>query len=388
MADALATGRAKRFARGLVLGKFYPLHAGHSNLIRAGLVACEELVVEVLGSSVESIPLETRVAWLREEHPTATVVSAMDDAPIDYGDPAVWELHMRVIESLLPGPVDAVFSSDSYGEELADRLGAEWVCVDPDRTATPISGTAVRDDPAASWWALAPCVRATLAPRVVVLGAESTGSTTLAEALAERLETLWVPEYGREHTIVREGGLETPWRSDEFDLIVDRQIGLEDAALRRVPRPLLLCDTDVLATALWHERYVGSPAPAVLARASAHAPALYVLTGDDIPFVQDGYRDGEHIRHAMQQRFRDELAAREVPWLEVTGTVAERVEQALPAIAETVRRALTYAVPLTDPSVTGAGRESSGAGRESTGAGRESTGARQAASATGTGPSR
>lgn len=345
---------AKPFRRGLVLGKFYPLHAGHSNLIRTALRQCDEVVVEVLGASVESIPLETRAGWLREEHPSATVVAAMDDAPIDYQDPAVWDEHMRVIEGLLPGPVDAVFSSDSYGAELADRLGAQWVNVDPGRTDTPISGTAVRADVAASWWALGPAVRSWLAPRVVVVGAESTGSTTLAEALAERFGTLWAPEYGREHSVTREGGLETPWRSDEFDLIVDRQIALEHDALRLVPRPLLVCDTDVLATALWHERYVGEPAPRILARADAHRPALYLLTGDEIPFVQDGTRDGEHIRHAMQQRFREELARRDVPWLEVRGSVEERVEQAVPAVEAAVGRALTFADPLSAVAEPGA----------------------------------
>ncbi|WP_082763835.1 AAA family ATPase [Frondihabitans sp. PAMC 28766] len=355
----------KRFRRGLVLGKFYPLHAGHSALIRTGLRACDELVVEVLGASVESIALETRVAWLREDHPTATVVAGLDDAPIDYASAAIWEEHMRAIESLLPGPIDAVFSSDAYGGELAARLGAAWVRVDPDRVETPMSGTAVRADLAGSWWALSSAVRRDLTPRIVVLGAESTGTTTLAEALAERYDTLWVPEYGREHTITREGGLETEWRSDEFDLIVDRQIALEDDALRRVPKPLIICDTDVLATALWHERYVGTPAPRLLSAADAHRPALYVLTGDDIPFVQDGLRDGEHIRHAMQQRFRDELGTRTTPWLEVRGSVVERVAKASRAIDEAVRRALTFASPLSD-GVADAPEPADGPARHST----------------------
>lgn len=122
---------------------------------------------------------------------------------------------------------------------------------------------------------------------MVILGAELTGTTTLAKALAEELGTLWVEEYGREYSEIRLGGFTAPRRSDEFDLVVDRQIQLEQAALRRVTRPLLICDTDVLATALWHERYVGEPAERILERAAAHKPALYVLTGDETPFVQD-----------------------------------------------------------------------------------------------------
>ena len=347
---------ATRFRHGLVLGKFYPLHAGHSSLIRTALSRCDRVTVQLLGASQESIPLSVREEWLREEHPTARIVSAIDDAPVDFDSADAWEEHMVPIRALLDAPVDAVFSSDPYGAELADRLGARWVQVDPGRRHIPVSGTAIRADVPGHWWALAPAVRAWLTQRVVVLGAESTGSTTLAAALAAHYDTDWVPEYGREHSETRAGGLDTPWRSDEFDLIVDRQIALENAARRRVPRPLLICDTDVLATTLWHERYVG-PAPAALvARAVAHPPALYVLTGDEIPFVQDGLRDGEHIRHGMQQRFREALAGQPVPWLETTGPVPDRVAQASVAIDRMLAGAFTFALPLEQQAALDAAR--------------------------------
>lgn len=322
---------------GLVIGKFYPLHAGHSHLIRVAQSRCATVTVQLLGSTVESVPLATREGWLREEHPTARIVSAVDDAPVDFGSPAAWDAHMAVIEGLLPAPVDAVFTGDPYGAELARRLGARWVHVD--RAGLAVSGTAVRADLAGSWWALGPAVRASLVTRVVVLGAESTGSTTLAAALAEAYGTVWVPEYGREYSEVR--GLETPWRSDEFDLVADRQAAAERAAARRAPTPLLVCDTDVLATTLWHERYVGTRR-----ELPVKPPALYLLTGDEIPFVQDGMRDGEHIRAGMQQRFRDVLAAQPVPWLEVRGSVAERVAAARPAIDRALAAGARFAPPL------------------------------------------
>ena len=329
---------SRRFRHGLVLGKFLPLHAGHSNLIRTALARCDRVTVQLLAASAEPVPITTRLAWLREEHPTADVVAAIDDAPVDFDSPAAWDEHMRVIERLLREPVDAAFTSDAYGAELARRLGAEWVRIDAGRAATPVSGTAVREDTEAYWWALGPAVRASLAARVVVLGAESTGTTTLADALAAALGTARVQEYGRDYSGIRPGGFTAPWRSDEFDLVVDRQLRLEAEALRRVPRPLLVCDTDVLATALWHERYTGEPAPRILERASTHRPLLYVLTGDEIPFVQDGMRDGEHIRAGMQQRFRDLLALQPVPWFEVHGSVEERLSAAVPQVEAALAR--------------------------------------------------
>ena len=54
--------------------------------------------------------------------------------------------------------------------------------------------------------------------RVVIIGAESTGKTTLARALAEHYKTPWVPEFGRFYTEARQPSW-APWRSDEFTLI-------------------------------------------------------------------------------------------------------------------------------------------------------------------------
>ena len=336
----------RRFRHGLVLGKFYPLHAGHSALIRSALAQCDRVTVQVLASSVESIPLEVRAGWVREEHPTAHVVAAMDDAEVDFASPSAWDEHMALIAGLLETPVDAVFTSDPYGAELAARLGATWVQVDPGRVSTPVSGTAVRAGVEGHWWALGPAARAWFTRRVVVLGAESTGTTTLSRALAAHYGTSWVPEFGREWSEVRPGGLAAPWHTAEFDLVAREQARLEDAAMRAVPRPLLVCDTDVLATTVWHERYLGSPSATVEALAKARVPDLYVLTDCDIPFVQDGLRDGEHLRPWMTARFREVLAAQPAAWVEVSGQHEARLAAAVAAVDALLARGWDLADPL------------------------------------------
>ncbi|MGN6238771.1 MAG: AAA family ATPase [Cellulosimicrobium cellulans] len=365
-----------RLAHGLVIGKFYPPHAGHVHLVRSALARCERVTVQVLASTSESIPAETRAAWLRAEVPGARVVHGLDDAPVDYADPHAWDEHVKVMRSLLDPddpPVDAVLTSDRYGVELARRFDATWVQVDPDRRHLPVSGSAVRSDPAAHWWALPAPVRSWYVRRVVVLGAESTGSTTLASDLAAHLGLDPVLEFGREWSEVRPGGLAAPWHTAEFDLVAREQARREDAAAAVSPVPLVVCDTDVLATTLWHERYVGHRSPTVESLAAARRPDLYVLTGDEIPFVQDGLRDGEHVRHAMQDRFREVLAATGprlddpadvvrhlgpaelptpdgahpgVPWFEVRGDRASRLAQALAAVGPLLATPRHVADPL------------------------------------------
>jgi HTH-type transcriptional regulator, transcriptional repressor of NAD biosynthesis genes len=333
-----------RHRHGLVVGKFYPPHAGHLSLIRAGLRACERLTVQVLAASVESVPAELRADWIRSEVPQAHVVHALDDAAVDYGSDAAWSAHLEIIAGLLDAPVDVVLSSDGYGAELAARLGARWLQVDPGRATVPVSGTAVRADPAAFWWALPAPVRAYLTTRVVVVGAESTGTTTLALDLAAHYGTPEVPEFGRTWSEMRPGGLGAPWHTAEFDLIAREQARHEDAAAARTPLPLLVADTDVLATTVWHERYLGTASPTVGALARARRPDLYLLTGDEIPFVQDGLRDGEHLRHAMTIRFQEVLASCGVPWHQLTGDRAARLAAAV-AVVDAVPRGRR----LTDP---------------------------------------
>ncbi|BCJ77696.1 transcriptional regulator NadR [Catellatospora sp. IY07-71] len=354
------------YRHGMVVGKFYPPHAGHHHLIRAAAAACAAVTVVVAPSSRESIPLETRLAWLREEHadtPWVRFAGRHDDTRIDYADPAVWDAHCAVFrEAVGPDPVDAVFSSEKYGDELARRFGAVHVEVDAPRLAFPVSGTAVRADPVAHWGQLSAPVRAWFTRRVVVLGAESTGTTTMAAALAGHYaarggvwaDTRWVPEYGRELTERKLAALraadpgatvfDVTWDRADFTEVAREQSAAEDAAAR-AGSPLLVCDTDALATQVWEERYLGSSSPEV--RAAARRPDLYLLTSPvGVPFDDDGLRDGEHLRGWMTGRFREVLAASRVPVVELNGSHGARLRMAVEACDRLLSAGWDLAAPL------------------------------------------
>lgn len=152
---------------GLIVGKFYPLHIGHSHLIHTALAQCDRVTIELLASRVESVSIVTREGWLQTEYPLARVVSAYDEAVVDFESPAAWDEHMIVIESLLDAPVDAVFTSDDYGAELARRLGATWVQVDPGRKFNPVSGRSIRADFRAHLHHVVPSVLRTFESRIL-----------------------------------------------------------------------------------------------------------------------------------------------------------------------------------------------------------------------------
>lgn len=88
---------------------------------------------------------------------------------------------------------------------------------------------------------------------------------------------------------------------------------------------------------MWHERYLGVPSPTVIELAASRQPDLYLLTDCDVPFVQDGMRDGEHLREWMTGRFRQVLARQPAPWLEITGSWAERLGAAHLAVDALLR---------------------------------------------------
>ncbi|MEV0188083.1 AAA family ATPase [Kitasatospora purpeofusca] len=361
------------FRHGLVIGKFYPPHAGHHFLIRSAADACERVTVVVMAADVESIPLAARVGWIREAwaaEPRVRVVGTVDNLEVDYDSEEIWAGHVALMRDAVgERPVDAVFSSEPYGVELARRFDAAPVVLDRARDTYPVSGTKVRADPVAHWADLEPPVLAWLTRRVVVLGAESTGTTTLSRDLAEALRarggphgrTGWVPEYGRELTVTKlavaralapaDGPAPTvfdlEWGDPDFALVARRQTEAEDRAARS-GGPVLVCDTDALATTVWQERYVGAVTPEVRELAAAMPPrALYLLTSETgVAFEDDGLRDGEHLRAWMNGRFREVLAAQPVPWIELTGSREQRLDTALAAVDALLAEGQGLADPL------------------------------------------
>lgn len=324
----------KRFGHSVCIGKFLPPHRGHKLLIDTAQEQSDHISVFVCERPTDPYPGALRAGWLREIHPQADVRVIDDCYPDD--DSALWA---RLTINWLGRVPDAAFTSEDYGHAWAREMGCTHVQVDKARTRVPCSGTAIRRDPYGYWEFLEPPVRAWFVKRVCVLGAESTGTTTLACSLAEKLQTRWVAEYGREYSELKFQREESLWRSEEFAAIAAEQNRREEAAAREANR-VLVCDTNSFATTLWHRRYMGVWS-ADVARVAAEVHCdFYLLTGDEIPFVQDGLRDGEHIRHEMHGWFVEALTSQSVPWRLVTGSHQERMALAERAIAELFTRSV------------------------------------------------
>ena len=169
------------------------------------------------------------------------------------------------------------------------------------------------------------------------MGAESTGTTTMAKSLAEYYKTVWIPEFGRTYWEAKMYLPESSnWRTKEFTYIAREQNRMEDK-LARIANKILICDTDSFATTLWHERYIGFISEEVYALNKYRNYDLYFLTGDEIQFVQDGTRDGEHIRHSMHKRFEDELRKRNKKYILLSGNHETRLKRAIEECDKLIR---------------------------------------------------
>jgi NadR type nicotinamide-nucleotide adenylyltransferase len=306
------------YNRGLVIGKFYPPHKGHEYLIKYATNNCKDLIVVVCDSPLYKIPAASRVEMLKKIFPRVKVISVIDIGKDD--DSVAWAEYTRNFLGYAP---EVVFTSEHYGDNYAKYLGAKHIKLDIDRIEYPISGTAVRSNVYGNIEWINPKIRSYLIPKVVIVGAESTGTTTLANALAKHYKANNVLEYGRFYSEIKSySGIK--WESEDFEHIAKIQNQIEKR-LHAKSSKVLICDTNSFATEIWHERYMGYMSRSVKRISdSISAPDLYILTGDEIPFVQDGTRDGEGIRHQMHQRFLEELESRGHNYILVTGSKEKR----------------------------------------------------------------
>jgi nicotinamide riboside kinase len=170
--------------------------------------------------------------------------------------------------------------------------------------------------------------------RLAIVGAESTGKTALARALAERLGPLtglrcaWVGEWLRDWC---EREQRTP-RADEQMAIAQRQQALIDEAAAHCD--VLVCDTTALMTAVYSAMLFDDPSLVPYAVQEQRRCDLTLLTALDLPWVADGLqRDGPQVRQPVDERLRRLLAAHRLPWSLVAGQGEQRVEAALVAVA-------------------------------------------------------
>ncbi len=319
--------------RGFLPGKFMPPHAGHMALIRAARALVDELTVLVCWLPDDPIAGETRLAWVRELAPDCRVVGhgeVVPQAPEDSAD--FWPVWRGIVAEAHPEPIDFLFAGEDYGAELARQVGGLFVPLGgrvlglSDDPLSGLSASAVRADPAGHWPYLPQPVRAHYRRTICLHGAESTGKTTLAAALAAGTGALTVGEYGRSHCEAHK----EPLSLDDL-LLIGRAQQAMVAAAAEWAGPLLLVDTDALMTAAWCEMLLGTRPAELMAAPKAD---LYLLLEPDLPWIDDGTRffSDPAERHRFATIVGQVLEDAGVPFVRISGQGEQRLAAARAAI--------------------------------------------------------
>ena len=170
-------------------------------------------------------------------------------------------------------------------------------------------------------------------PRLICLiGAECTGKTTLAQALAQQMGGVWVPEYLRSFT---EQNNRTPERTEQASILKE-QVRQETAALaqaRRQGQTLVFCDTAPLLTAIYSDVVFADTSLYPQAHGLHDRYAVTLLLEPDIPWVADGLqRDGMQWRAKVHARIEKALADWAWPHVRIAGTPEQRLQTAMDGV--------------------------------------------------------
>lgn len=178
--------------------------------------------------------------------------------------------------------------------------------------------------------------------KVVVIGPESTGKSSLCEQLANHYNTEWVKEYAREYLLTNG----TEYSYDHLLEIAKSQLDLENAAIQLVENKttnisesnstsqIILLDTNMYVLKVWCEFVFEKCHPWILNQIVENSYDLYLLCDVDLPWVKDELREYPdlEIREKLYHHYKDLLVNQSTPWVNISGNYQQRLENAINAI--------------------------------------------------------
>jgi NadR type nicotinamide-nucleotide adenylyltransferase len=166
--------------------------------------------------------------------------------------------------------------------------------------------------------------------KIVIIGPESTGKSTLCEELAEHYSTVWCPEYAREY-LLQHG---TTYTYDDLTIIAEGQLALDAAVKKEATNDLYFVDTDMYVIKVWYEVAFQHCPAWILKQVAKNRCDLYLLCNTDLPWAQDSLREYPDltVRRRLFKMYKDIVINSGTPWIEISGTESQRRQKAISGI--------------------------------------------------------
>lgn len=189
--------------------------------------------------------------------------------------------------------------------------------------------------------------------KIVIIGPESTGKSTLCEQLAQHYNTLWCPEFAREYLLTHG----TDYNYDDLLQIAKGQLAMEEEYVQMLMKSvspkigklgssattisfglsdlptsgLLFIDTDMYVMKVWCEFVFNKCHNWILEQITERKYDLYLLCNTDIPWVKDELREYPDLenRQKLYHIYKDIMVNQSTPWVEISGSYEERLEKAI-----------------------------------------------------------
>ena len=331
---------------GVFPGKFAPPHRGHLESIIHAATQCDKLYVVVshnekemkelfagTGFPVPSLTLRAR--WLSIELgnlPHVTVLM-LDESDIPLYPEGIipW---FNLLNKTVPEKFDVIYGGDPHyvGMYSKHLPGVDFKYFNRALGTYDISATRIRSNPYKHWDYILGAARSFFTKKVLIVGVESCGKTTLTKYLAKLFYTSWAEEAGKDYSIRKMGGNDYVYVSDDFFNIAIEQRQLEDDALRRANK-IVFFDTEAIVTQYYHALYLNTTDPRLETFVDPERYDLVLFLMPDVAWVSDGFRtleeqdERENMSEVLWKMFADRGFGDKM--VVVRGNYEERLTKAL-----------------------------------------------------------
>jgi HTH-type transcriptional repressor of NAD biosynthesis genes len=336
---------------GLIIGRYLPMHMGHVNAIMKASYMCDKLIVVIIHNQMvdreicerdnfKYIVPEIRarwITWLIKDMKNVSILPVEEE--VDVNGKLVFPQNTDKIFRAIGKPIHRLFHTDlNYRRLIVEKHPEIELLIEQyDLKKFAISSTMIRREGIEKHWDNIPnFVRPYFVKKVVIVGTESSGKSTLTKHLAKLYNTNYVEEYGR-RMCEDMGGYEGIFTPDLFPIIAYGH-KMDEQRQINYSNKILFVDTEMIVTQYFSELLTGrDPILDIIAEHNYYDLWLYLEP--DIRWVQDGFRsygtDEQRVKN--NEKLKKMLDEKGVDYHVIGGSYYERITQAVKLVDDILR---------------------------------------------------